>query len=214
MLPIDAYAFGYQWIRHFPHSRPLHGTAHDFLMATPGIGHYLRAIGTVPAGRESVTEALERGHDVVVYPGGDLDSMRPWSKRDKVVLDGRKGFVRQAIRSGVPIVPVATIGGPDTLPIVTDGKKLAKLLRLDKLTRSRVFPLALGFPLGLAPGIIPQIPLPAKIRTEILDPVTVSSDPAREEDEAYVDRKYREVERALQSGVDRLAKKRKFPIFG
>lgn len=214
MLPIDAYAFGYQWIRHFPHSRPLHGTAHDFLMATPGIGHYLRAMGTVPAGRESVSAALERGHDVIVYPGGDLDSMRPWTRRDKVVLAGRRGFVKQAIRSGVPIVPVATVGGPDTLPIVTDGRRLAKLFRLDKLMRSQVFPLALGFPLGLAPGIIPQWPLPAKIRTEILKPLSVSSDPRRIDDDAYVDRKYREVERALQSGVNRLARKRRFPIFG
>jgi 1-acyl-sn-glycerol-3-phosphate acyltransferase len=214
MLPIDAYAFGYQWIRHFPHSRPLHGTAHDFLMAMPGIGHYLRALGTVPAGRESITAALGRGHDVVVYPGGDLDSMRPWAKRDEVVLAGRKGFVRQAIRSGVPIVPVATVGGPDTLPIISDGKRIAKLLGLKKLTRSEVFPLALGLPLGLAPGIIPQLPLPAKIRTEILDPITVSADTDRENDEAYVKRKYREVERALQGGVDRLARKRKFPIFG
>jgi 1-acyl-sn-glycerol-3-phosphate acyltransferase len=214
MLPIDAYAFGYQWVRHFPHSRPLHGTAHDFLMALPGIGHYLRAMGTVPAGRESVTEALGRGHDVIVYPGGDLDSLRPWRKRDKVVLAGRRGFVRQAIRSGVPIVPVATTGGPDTMPVITDGRRVAKLLRLDKLARSEVFPLALGFPLGLAPGIIPQIPLPAKIRTEILEPIEVRSAAGLEDDDDYVDEKYREVERALQSGVNRLARKRKFPIFG
>src|SRR3954462_3985748 len=98
MLPIDAYAFGYQWVRHFPHSRPLHGTAHDFLMATPGLGHYLRALGTVPASKESITAALDRGHDVVIYPGGALDSMRPWTKRDEVVLAGRRGFVKQAIR--------------------------------------------------------------------------------------------------------------------
>jgi 1-acyl-sn-glycerol-3-phosphate acyltransferase len=214
MLPIDAYAFGYSWVRHFPHSRPLHGTAHDFLMALPGIGHYLRAMGTVPAGRESVTAALERGHDVIVYPGGDLDSLRPWTKRDKVVLAGRRGFVRQAIRSGVPIVPVATTGGPDTMPVITDGRRVAKLLRLDKLARSEVFPLALGFPLGLAPGIIPQIPLPAKIRTEILEPIEVRSAAGLEDDDDYVDEKYREVERALQSGVNRLARKRKFPIFG
>ena len=214
MLPIDAYAFGYQWVRHFPHSRPLHGTAHDFLMALPGIGHYLRAMGTVPAGRESVTEALGRGHDVIVYPGGDLDSLRPWRKRDKVVLAGRRGFVRQAIRSGVPIVPVATTGGPDTMPVITDGRRVAKLLRLDKLARSEVFPLAFGFPFGLAPGIIPQIPLPAKIRTEILEPVEVGTTAGLEDDDDYVDEKYREVERALQSGVNRLARKRKFPIFG
>jgi 1-acyl-sn-glycerol-3-phosphate acyltransferase len=214
MLPIDAYAFAYSWIRHFPHSRPLHGTAHDFLMATPGIGHYLRAMGVVPAGKESVTAALERGHDVIVYPGGDLDSMRPWLQRDKVVLAGRRGFVRQAIRSGVPIVPVATVGGPDTMPVITDGRRLAKLLRFDKLLRSEVFPVAVGFPLGLAPGIIPQIPLPAKIRTEILKPVSIDSDPSLEDDEDYVNSKYAEVERALQSGVKRLARKRKFPIFG
>jgi 1-acyl-sn-glycerol-3-phosphate acyltransferase len=214
MLPIDAYAFGYSWVRHFPHSRPLHGTAHDVLMALPGIGHYLRAMGTVPAGRESVTAALERGHDVIVYPGGDLDSLRPWTRRDKVVLAGRRGFVRQAIRSGVPIVPVATTGGPDTMPVITDGRRVAKLLRLDKLARSEVFPLAFGFPFGLAPGIIPQIPLPAKIRTEILKPIEVSSAAGREDDDDYVDGKYREVERALQSGVNRLARKRKFPIFG
>jgi 1-acyl-sn-glycerol-3-phosphate acyltransferase len=140
--------------------------------------------------------------------------MRPWLKRDKVVLAGRRGFVRQAIRSDVPIVPVATVGGPDTLPVITDGRRLAKLLRLDKLTRSEVFPLAIGFPLGLTLGIIPQIPLPAKIRTEILDPVSVSSNPERENDDAYVNRKYREVEQALQRGVNRLARKRKFPIFG
>jgi 1-acyl-sn-glycerol-3-phosphate acyltransferase len=214
MLPIDAYAFAYQWTRHFPHSRPLHGTAHDFLMALPGLGHYLRAMGVVPAGRESVTAALERGHDVIVYPGGDLDSLRPWTKRDKVVLAGRKGFVRQAIRSGVPIVPVATTGGADTMPVITDGRRLAKLLRLDKLARSQVFPLAVGFPLGVAPGIIPQIPLPAKIRTEILEPIEVSTAAGREDDDEYVDEKYREVERALQSGVNRLARRRKFPIFG
>ncbi|GAC1527653.1 MAG: 1-acyl-sn-glycerol-3-phosphate acyltransferase [Thermoleophilaceae bacterium] len=214
ILPIDAYAFGFQWMRHFGPERPINGTAHDFLMATPGIGDYLRRIGTVPAGREAVMAALVAGHDVVVYPGGDLDSLRPWTKRDKVVLAGRTGFVRQAIRAQVPIVPVATIGGPDTLPVITDGRRLAKLLRLDKLARSEVFPLAVGFPFGIAPGMIPQIPLPAKIRTEILEPIDTGVDASLEENDDFVDEKYREVERALQDGVDRLAKRRRFPIFG
>jgi 1-acyl-sn-glycerol-3-phosphate acyltransferase len=213
MLPIDAYAFGYQWFRKFGSDRVAHGTAHDFLMAMPGIGHYLKAIGTVPAGRETVTAALDQGHDVIIYPGGDLDSLRPWTKRDKVVLGGRRGFVRQAIRAKVPIVPIATTGGPDTMPVLTDGKRLAKLLQLKKIARSEVMPLALGFPLGLAPGIIPQIPLPAKIRTEILEPVWLDPDPKRERDDDYVDEKYQEIEGAIQAGVDRLAKKRRFPIF-
>jgi 1-acyl-sn-glycerol-3-phosphate acyltransferase len=214
LIPIDAYTFGFSWYRRFGQIRPLHGTAHDFLMTVPMLGDYLRRTGTVPASPEGVTAALEAGHDVVVYPGGDLDALRPWTKRDQVVLGGRKGFVRQAIRSGVPIVPLAQSGAADTFIVLTDGRRIAKLLQLDKLARSKVFPIALGFPLGVAPGIIPQIPLPAKLRSEILEPVDVGDDADRELDDDFVDRKYHEVERSLQTGMRRLARQRKLPIFG
>jgi hypothetical protein len=53
-----------------------------------------------------------------------------------------------------------------------------------------------------------------RIRTEILEPVKVRSAAGLEDDDEYVDERYREVERALQSGVKRLARKRRFPIFG
>jgi 1-acyl-sn-glycerol-3-phosphate acyltransferase len=214
LLPIDAYAFGYAFRRRFGKTRPLHGTAHDFLMTAPGLGDYLRRIGTVPASPEGVTAALDAGHDVIVYPGGDLDALRPWTKRDDVVLAGRKGFIRQAIRSGVPIVPVAQSGAADTFIVISDGRRLAKVLQLDKLFRSKVFPIAVGFPLGIAPGIIPQIPLPAKLRTEILQPVDVGDDPEREDDKEFVKQKYLEVEKSLQAGMRRLARRRKFPLFG
>jgi 1-acyl-sn-glycerol-3-phosphate acyltransferase len=213
ILPIDAYAFGFEWMRKFGQKRPLHGTAHDFLMTAPVLGDYLRRIGTVPASPEGVTTALEAQHDVIVYPGGDLDALRPWTKRDEVVLGGRKGFVRQAIRTGVPIVPVASSGASDTLIVLTDGRRLAKLFQLDKLFRAKAFPIAVGFPFGLAPGVIPQIPLPAKLRAEILEPVDVGDDPEREDDDDFVERKYREVERTLQGGMRRLARKRKLPLF-
>jgi 1-acyl-sn-glycerol-3-phosphate acyltransferase len=214
IVPIDAYLFGYQWYREFGMERILRGTAHDFLMASPGIGHYLRAGGVVPAGADSITRALEAGDDVVLYPGGDVDALRPWTKRDKVVFGGRKGYVRQAIMSRVPIVPVANVGASDTLFVLASGRRVAKLLRLDKTLRAEAFPIAFGFPLGLAPGIIPQIPLPAKIRSEILDPVDLGDDPERADDSEFVRRKAREVERKLQAGMDRLAKRRSFPIFG
>jgi 1-acyl-sn-glycerol-3-phosphate acyltransferase len=210
-VPIDAYAFAWKWFRHFRKSRPLRGTAHDFLMATPLFGDYLRKIGVVPASKESIGAALEKGEDVILYPGGDLDALRPWTKRDQVVFGGRRGFVKQAIHSGVPIVPVAQVGGPDTMPVITDGRRIAKAFRLDKLLRSNVFPIAVGVPFGVAPGMIPQFPLPAKLRTEILDPIQVRGSA---DNDAYVTRKAREVEDAIQKGVDRLAKKRRFPFLG
>src|SRR5947199_1103206 len=214
LIPIDAYTFGFEWIRHFGRTRPLHGTAHDFLMTAPGLGDYLRRIGVVPASREGVTAALEAQHDVIVYPGGDVDALRPWTKRDGGVLAGRKGFMRQALRAQVPIVPVAQTGAADTFIVLRSGRRLAKLFQLDKLFRAKAFPIALGFPLGIAPGAIPQIPLPAKLRSEILEPVDVGDDPEREDDDDFVERKYREVERSLQTGMRRLASKRRFPLLG
>jgi hypothetical protein len=77
-----------------------------------------------------------------------------------------------------------------------------------------VFPIAAGLPFGIAPALIPQFPLPAKIRTEFLHPIELDHDPARAEDQRYVARKYDEIEQALQNGVDHLASRRSFPILG
>src|ERR1700758_836109 len=214
-LTMDAWTLVPSWYRHFEGKRMLHGTAHDVLMAAPVLGDYFRAVGVIPASRAGVTAALAAGHDVVVWPGGEQDSMRSWRHRDKAMLFGRKGFIRQAIRSGVPIVPVATVGGHDTVFVLSEGRFIARWTGLGKRLRGATMPIIAGFPLPLAIEILPaHLPLPAKIRTEFLDPIRVDTDPARADDRAYVDKIYDEVEGAIQDGVDRLAKRRSFPVLG
>jgi 1-acyl-sn-glycerol-3-phosphate acyltransferase len=214
-LTMDAWTLVEAWNRHFDGERILHGTAHDVLMAAPGLGDYFRAAGVIPASRRGVGAALEAGHDVIVWPGGEKDAMRHWRKRDQAVLGSRKGFVRQAMRSGVPIVPVATVGGHDTVFVLSEGQFIAKWTGLGKRLRGANMPIIAGFPFPLAIEILPaHIPLPAKIRTEFLDPIEVDHDPERLDDQAYVDKIYTEVESAIQGGMDRLAAKRKFPILG
>ena len=214
ILPIDAYAFGFAWFRHFGMDRVARGTAHDFLTASPIIGDYLGKIGVIPASHAGISTALAAGEDVILYPGGDLDALRPWTKRDEVVFGGRKGWIRMALEANVPIVPVANLGASDTLFVLTDGQTIAKTLRLDKLLRAKAVPLGLGFPLGLTLAVIPQIPLPAKLRTEILEPIELEGADSARFDDDYVEQKEREVVAALQAGVDRLAKRRSFPVFG
>jgi 1-acyl-sn-glycerol-3-phosphate acyltransferase len=214
ILPIDAYAFGFAWFREFGMERIPRGTAHDFLTSSPIIGDYLKKIGTIPASPEGIGAALAEGHDVVLYPGGDLDSMRPWTKRDEVVFGGRKGWIRMALEAQVPIVPVANTGASDTLFVLGGGETIAKTLRLDKLLRAKTFPIGFGFPLGLAPAAIPQIPLPAKLRSEILDPIELEGRDSDRFDDEYVEYAEQCVVAELQRGMDRLAKRRSFPIFG
>jgi len=98
--------------------------------------------------------------------------------------------------------------------VLTDGQMIAKALRLDKLLRAKAVPLAVGFPLGLTFGVFPQIPLPAKLRSEILEPIYLEGSDGMAFDDEYVERKEREVVAALQRGVDGLAKRRRFPVFG
>jgi 1-acyl-sn-glycerol-3-phosphate acyltransferase len=210
----DAWTVGAQWWRRFGDARPVHGTAHDALMALPLVGDYFRRMGVLPAAPDSIASALAAGHDVALWPGGERDSLRPWTRRDEAILAGRTGFVRLAIRSGVPIVPIATVGGPDSMPVLATGRRLAKLLQLDKVARLKMFPIALQAPWGVSPALLPEIPLPAKIRTAFQKPVEFRVDAERAEDDDYVERKYNEVEARIQEGMDALARRRALPLFG
>jgi len=210
----DAWTVGVQWWRRFGQDRPLHGTAHDALMAMPLIGRYFRAMGVLPAAPDSVATALAEGRDVAVWPGGEVDSLRPWSERDQANLAGRKGFVKMAIRAGVPIVPIATVGGADAMPVLVRGDQLSRALRLDKLLRLKVFPIAVSLPWGIAPAALPQFPLPAKIRTRLMPAIELDHDPDRADDDEYIEEKYWEVQNNIQYGMDALARNRALPLFG
>jgi len=100
------------------------------------------------------------------------------------------------------------------MPVLIKGDRLSRTLRLDKIARLKVFPIAVSVPWGVAPAALPQIPLPAKIRTALQPPVVVDSDPQRAQDDDYVQSKYREVEESIQAGMDVLTRRRAFPLFG
>jgi len=210
----DAWTVGVQWWRHFGQKRPLHGTAHDALMAMPLIGRFFRSMGVLPAAPDAIVTALAEGRDVALWPGGEVDSLRPWKERDTANLAERKGFVKLAIQTGVPIVPIATVGGADAMPVLIRGDRLSRILKLDRALRLKVFPIAVSLPWGIAPAALPQIPLPAKIRTLLRPPVYVDPDPARLDDDEYIEQIYRQVEDSIQEGMDTLARRRAFPLFG
>ena len=216
---MDAWTFVFDWWRRFGTERVLHATAHDVLMAAPGLGDYFRQAGVMPASRQGVGAALSAGCDVVIWPGGDVDAMRNWRRRDEAVLGGRRGFVRRRSAQACRSSPVATVGGHDTVFVLSEGRWIANGLErisgLKQKLRGSPLPIVLGIPFGLTIETIPtHLPLPAKIRTELLDPIHVDQDPERVSDRHYVNSIYHEVESAIQAGMHRLAKTRRFPIFG
>ena len=215
-LTMDAWTVAFSWWRHFGERRSLHATAHDVLMNAPVLGEYFRRMGVISPNKENMLAAFDKGDDVILYPGGEVDSYRNWLDRDKAILGGRKGFIRLAMSAGVPIVPVATVGGHDTLFVLSEGRGLAKMLKLKERIRSDVAPITLSWPFGIALHLTPfqHVPLPAKIRTQLMEPIYLDNDPKRLDDQAYVDEMYAHIEATIQGGMDELAQRRKFPIFG
>ncbi len=215
-LTMDAWTVIMAWWRQFGETRSLHGTAHDVLMNAPVLGEYFKRLGVVSPSKENIRAAFDKGDDVILWPGGEVDCYRTWMDRDKAVLGGRKGFIRLAMSAGVPIVPVATVGGHDTLFVLSEGRGLAKRLKLKERMRSEVAPITLSWPFGLGLHLTPfqHIPLPAKIRTRIMEPIYLDANPKRLDDQAYVEAMYEEIETTIQAGMDELAKKRRFPVFG
>lgn len=214
-LTMDAWSLVFSWWRKFGETRLLHGTAHDALMAMPGLGPFFKKVGVIPASRETVTAALAAGNSVVVWPGGEVDAMRTWKKRHEVHFGGRRGFVKQAIMSGVPIVPVATVGGTETVFVLSEGRWLAKVLGFKRFLRADTVPIVAGFPFGVWPEVLPtHVPLPSKITNEFLEPIHLDRNPARAKDDAYVNEIYELVQQRITEGVARLAAQRRLPLIG
>lgn len=182
--------------------RPLTSLVHQIAW-TLGLGPVIEPLGMRPASREAAEEGFAKGHHVLVMPGGDLDAFKSHQDRNKVVFSGRAGFAQLAVDAGVPIVPIVTSGAGNTLFVVSDGRGIAKALRLDRLLRAKAFPVSLSFPWGLNVGLVgllPYIPLPAKLRTRVLEPMRPLPD---ESIEGFA----RRVETAMQQALDQLSKK-------
>jgi 1-acyl-sn-glycerol-3-phosphate acyltransferase len=185
--------------------------AHNLVLTSP-LGPFLRNFGTVAASHENAAKALEAGAAVLVFPGGDWEVHRPSWQSSRIDFGGRKGFIRLAIEHRVPIVPVVTIGGQETALWLSRGDWLARLLRLDRTLRLKVLPILIAPPWGLDVGdLLPRIPLPAKVTSEVLPAIDLVEQfgPDPDPDEVY-----EHVTRVMQDTLSSLAAERRFPIIG
>ncbi len=187
-----------------------YGLGHEVAIALPGIRDIVVPLGAVRASHDNAMRLFARGAKVLVYPGGDIEAMRPWRHRDRIVFGGRRGYIRLAITAGVPIVPVVAAGAHQTFMILDDGRWLAKLLRADKLFRLKAWPVTLCMPWGVVvgPGLV-YWPWPTRILVEALPPIRFDrSGEAAAADPDYVRQCGELVEATMQAALTRLAAER------
>jgi 1-acyl-sn-glycerol-3-phosphate acyltransferase len=118
--------------------------------------------GATLACNEDAERMLRGGELVGVWPEGFKGIGKPYSDRYKLQRFGRGGFVSAALRTGVPIVPLAVVGAEEIYPLVGNIPGLARILGVPYIPITPFFPL-LG-PLGL-------VPLPSKWLMEFGEPI-------------------------------------------
>lgn len=208
-LTPDVVIFGSAFYEKFGYDRPLLTLAHSQVFVGP-FEDWLTRLGVIHASRENAAAALRSGAAVLVFPGGDYDAYRPTSSENVIDFNGRKGYVRTAIETGVPIVPMVSIGGQETQLFLTRGTGLAKKLGLGRF-RVGILPISMGFPFGMSVFVPPNIPLPAKIVTQVLEPIDVIRQFGKDPDVDEVDEYIRS---RMQDALDTLGSERRFPFIG
>jgi len=211
LLPSEGFFTEISIFDHLGFDRPVYALAHDFLFEDPVLARYAGRLGLLRAGHESARHAFADGACVLVYPGSDLDTFRPFKDRNKIVLGGRKGFIKLALRERVPIIPVVSAGNHEQLIVLLRGDRLAHLLHAHRWARTEVLPIALALPWGLTSGFLPYLPLPAQTTLAFLPPLSWPElGPSDADDPVVLEGCYRQVESAMQATLDRLARGRRF----
>ena len=120
--------------------------AHDLAVLSPIAHELLVPLGAVRASPANARKLFAAEKKVLVYPGGDKEAFRPWLQRDRIVFGRRMGYVRLALREGVPIIPIVTAGAHSALVVLDDGGRVARALGIDQLFRVKVFPIVVSVP--------------------------------------------------------------------
>jgi 1-acyl-sn-glycerol-3-phosphate acyltransferase len=208
----DTFVFAQHFYDHFGAHREFNQLAHDLVFKLRGLRALVQRYGTVPASPTNMGTALDRGAALLVYPGGDHETFRPSWESDAVDFAGRTGFIKLALKHRVPVVPVVSIGGQETALFLGQGRRLSRLLRLDRTLRLKVLPTALGPPFGVTVlDLPPRVPLPAKISIRVLEPIDLSAELGSRAD---LGDGYELVTSTMQDTLTELSDERTLPVLG
>ena len=144
--------------------RPVYGLAENIFKRMPVVGTMWSRVGGVNAHPDNAYRLLrEQDQLVLVFPEGTKGTGKPFSRRYQLARFGRGGFVEIAMRSGVPVVPIAVMGNEEAMPTLFSMNALARTLGVPYVPITANM-LLLG-PAGLV------APLPAKFKLKVLDPI-------------------------------------------
>jgi len=184
-LPFDGVVIGSACFLEPPQPRLVRAMVEFFVPTVPFASYLFSRWGQITGTPENCRRLLGAEEAVLVFPEGARGISKPFSKRYQLA-DFGKGFLRLALETGSPIVPVAVIGAEEQAPAV-NVKPLAKLLGMP------------SFPVVPYPPFIAPLPLPVKYRVYFGEAMRFTGDP--DDDDEVLDDKVKTVKNRIQSMI-------------
>jgi 1-acyl-sn-glycerol-3-phosphate acyltransferase len=181
--------------------RIVRGMAEYYLPTLPWFNVVMQRMGSVVGTPENCKQLLEREEAIMVFPEGERGFVKPYRKRYQLQRFGM-GFLRLALETDTPIVPVGIVGGEEQSP------GLANVRWLGRLIGSPAFPITPTFPWL---GLLGFVPLPVKFRIHFGEPMHFEGDPS--EEDAHIEPKVEEVKSAIRALIRDARAKRKSWFF-
>lgn len=161
-LPWDGSMLGAAVYNEHPSQRLVRTLYADWFPTLPFISALLTKTGQALANEDNGTRLLEQDQLVSVFPEGIKGVSKLFKDRYKLARFGRGGFIKMALRTGAPIIPVAIVGAEETYVSLTKSPLIAKMLGFP------FFPISITWP-WLGP--LGFVPLPTKWYIDIGEPI-------------------------------------------
>lgn len=180
-IPFDGALLGLSLLLEADPPRFARGMAEFFLPRIPWYSELIHRVGAVVGTPENCTQLLNRDEAIMVFPEGHRGFIKPYSSAYKLQRFGT-GFLRLALETKTPIIPVGVIGSEEQSPGLYDSKLLGRLIG------APAFPITATFPLL---GLLGYVPLPVKYRLYFGEPMLFDGD--ANEDDASIQEKVQRV---------------------
>jgi len=174
--------------------RMVRGMAEYYLPTIPFFNVFLHRVGSVVGTPANCAHLLDQGEAIMAFPEGQRGFVKTLRHRYELQRFGL-GFMRLALETDTPIVPVGIVGGEEQSP------GLANVRALGRLIGAPAFPITLTFP-WLGPWGF--VPLPVKFRLRFGRALRFDGDP--NDDDAHVQQKVDvvkdEIRALIRQGLD------------
>jgi 1-acyl-sn-glycerol-3-phosphate acyltransferase len=198
-VPIDGALLGAALFMDVEPPRFMRAMVEKWTQTLPFVSLLFSRVGQVVGVPENAKHLLTNEEALLVFPEGTRGISKPFSKRYQLA-DFGIGFMRLAIETGTPIVPVAVIGGEEQYVSLGNFDALARTFRMPS------FPILpqLLLPFG-------ALPLPTRYRIQFGEPMRFGGDP--DDDDSVIEEKVIVVKATIQSMLNRGLKQRRSVFF-